>query len=56
MVVIGLQKLYAELESGTKLVIYVVCWLAMMMLFTGSKYLEYISSVRIMQNIDDNQT
>jgi hypothetical protein len=53
--VIGLPKLYAKSESDTNVVMYDVYWLAMMMLFTGSKYLEYISSIRVMHS-DDNQT
>jgi hypothetical protein len=36
----GLRKPIAKLESGMNLVMYDVYWLAMMMLFTGSKYLE----------------
>ncbi len=35
---------------------YDVYWLAMMMLFTGSKYLEYISSITIVDNNNINQT
>ncbi len=50
MVAIGLQKPYAKPKSGMNPLMYDVCWLAMMLLFTGSKYLEYISSVRIMCN------
>jgi hypothetical protein len=36
------------------LVMYDVVWLAMMLLITGSKYLEYISSVKIMHNDNNN--
>ncbi len=53
---IGLQKPYAKSESGTNLVMYKVYWLAMMMLFMGWKYLQYISRIRIMHNDDNNWT
>jgi hypothetical protein len=43
-VAIGLGKLYAKSELGTNLVMYDA---AMMFLMTGSKYLKYISSIRI---------
>jgi hypothetical protein len=43
-----------KLESGTNLVMYNDYLLAMLMLFMGFKYLEYISSVRIRHNHDDN--
>ncbi len=52
----SLRNLYAKSESGTNLVMYDVYWLAMMMLFTGSKYLEYISSMRIMYIDNNNRT
>ncbi len=53
----GLQKKpYAKLKSGTNLVMYDVCRLAMMLLFTGPKYLGYISSIRKMHNDDNNWT
>jgi hypothetical protein len=56
-----LQEPYAKSESGTNLVMYDVYWLAMMMLFmcyffTGSKYLEYISSITIMHIDNINWT
>ncbi len=53
---IGLRKHYAKSESGTNLVIYDVYWRSMMMLFTGSKCLEYISCIMIMQNDNINRT
>ncbi len=53
MVAIGLQKPSAKSESGTNLVMYDVYGLAMMMLFTGLNFLEYISSITIMHN-DNN--
>ncbi len=46
IVVIGLWKPYAKL-SGANLVVYDVYWLAIMMLFTGLKYLENISNIRV---------
>jgi hypothetical protein len=49
-VAIGLQKPFAQLESGMNLVMHDVYCFAKMMLFIGLKYLEYISSIRIMHN------
>jgi hypothetical protein len=56
IVAIGLQKHYAKSESGTNLVMYDVFLLATKMLFMGSKYLEYISSVTVMHNDNNNRT
>jgi hypothetical protein len=53
---IDLPKSYAKWESGTKPVMYDLFRIAEMMLFTGLKYLEYISSSTIMHNDTNNQT
>ncbi len=51
---VGLRKSYANSESGKNLVMYIVYGLAMLMLFTGSKYLEYISSIPIIHSDNNN--
>ncbi len=53
---IDLPKPYAKWESGMKHVMYDLYRLAEMMLFTGLKYLEHISSSTIMHNDTNNQT
>jgi hypothetical protein len=50
----GLWK--SKSESGTNVAMYEVFLLTLMMLFMGSKYLEYISSITVMHNDNNNQT
>jgi hypothetical protein len=49
-------ELYAKSESALNLAMYDIYWLAMVMLFMESKYLEYISSITIIHNNNNNQT
>jgi hypothetical protein len=53
-VAIGPSEILCYVGIGHDLVMYDVYWLAMMILFMGSKYLECVSSIPIMLNKDDN--